>query len=120
MSGREELVKRMSELLKSGASMLSELCPVCRVPLFRLRGGRVVCPKCGRSVFLVRDEVDEARVLVDVTVLDLQRSICERLRVVSSRLLSASSVEEERALGELAVTYLEALERIRRLVGREE
>jgi len=120
VSGRENLVRRMSELLKSGACMLSELCPECRVPLFRLKSGRIICPKCGKSVFLVRDEVDEARVLVDVVVLDLQRAICERLRAVSSRLLSASSVDEEKRLGELAVTYLEALERIRRLVGREE
>jgi len=120
VAGREDLVKRMSELLKSGASMLSELCPECKVPLFRLKGGRIICPKCGKSVFLVRDEVDEARVLVDVAVLDLQRTICERLRLVSSKLMSASSVEEEKKLGELAVTYLEALERIRRLVEREE
>jgi len=62
--GSSELVKRMSELLKAGAAMLAETCPSCGSPLFRLRGGEVICPLHGK-VFLVRsdEEVSTASVI---------------------------------------------------------
>lgn len=62
-----ELVKRMSELLKAGAAMLAETCPSCGSPLFRLRGGEVICPLHGK-VFLVRSE-EEASTASVISVL---------------------------------------------------
>ncbi|MDT7895545.1 MAG: Sjogren's syndrome/scleroderma autoantigen 1 family protein [Desulfurococcales archaeon] len=65
--GSSELVKRMSELLKAGAAMLAETCPSCGSPLFRLRGGEVICPLHGK-VFLVRSD-EEASTASVISVL---------------------------------------------------
>lgn len=62
-----ELVKRMSELLKAGAAMLAETCPSCGSPLFKLRGGEIICPLHGK-VFLVRSE-EEASTASVISVL---------------------------------------------------
>src|SRR6266568_1848526 len=39
----------MADLLKSGATMLSDICPVCGTPLFRVKG-EVFCAKCNKPV----------------------------------------------------------------------
>src|SRR3989442_5690778 len=44
-----EDVKRMADLLKSGATMLSDVCPVCGTPLFKVKG-EVFCAKCNKPV----------------------------------------------------------------------
>lgn len=62
-----DLVKRMSDLLRAGAAMLAETCPSCGSPLFRLRGGEVVCPLHGK-VYLVRSD-EEASTASVVSVL---------------------------------------------------
>ncbi|MCS7368564.1 MAG: hypothetical protein NDF57_02515 [archaeon GBS-70-058] len=45
-------IKEMAELLKEGATMLSYICPDCKVPLFRLKNGIIICPSCKRRVIL--------------------------------------------------------------------
>src|SRR5215472_9911220 len=44
-----EDVRRMADLLKSGATMLSDICPECGTPLFKLKG-ETFCAKCNRPV----------------------------------------------------------------------
>jgi len=39
----------MADLLKSGATMLSDICPVCGTPLFKVKG-EVFCAKCNKPV----------------------------------------------------------------------
>ena len=53
---REEAIKKMAELLRSGATMLAETCPICGSPLFRLKSGEVICPIHGRVYLVSRDE----------------------------------------------------------------
>ncbi len=49
----------MASLLITGASMLSEACPDCHVPLFQ-KDGKTFCPKCKRkAVFVTSDEEAE-------------------------------------------------------------
>jgi len=44
----------MAELLKGGNVMLSDSCPDCKVPLFKLRDGKIICPSCERVVIYVK------------------------------------------------------------------
>jgi UPF0148 protein len=55
----EEAMRRMKQLLQQGAVMLNQTCPICGLPLFRLKNGDVVCPIHGK-VFLVSSD-EEAR-----------------------------------------------------------
>lgn len=53
---KEEAIRKMADLLRSGATMLAETCPICGSPLFRLKSGETVCPVHGRVYIISRDE----------------------------------------------------------------
>ncbi|MEM0365975.1 MAG: Sjogren's syndrome/scleroderma autoantigen 1 family protein [Acidilobaceae archaeon] len=59
-----EIVKRMARLIAEGASMLSETCPICGLPLFKLKTGETVCPAHGR-VWIVTSEAEAEEIEVD-------------------------------------------------------
>lgn len=118
---RDEVVKRMSELLRSGAVMLDIACPLCGTPLFRLRSGEVVCPVHG-SVKVVKSDSEAVEVRSQVVLDRLESLATDRI----SRIMEAMSKEdledeEIKLLGYLE-KWLEVLERARRLkqVAKEE
>ncbi len=65
-------IKRSTELLRQGATMLGLQCPRCGSPLFRLRSGEVVCPIHGRVV-IARSESDVVSASVEASLERLQR-----------------------------------------------
>lgn len=103
--------KYMAELLKSGATMLAETCPVegCHMPLFKLKSGEVVCPVHGR-VYVVKTE-EEAREIFERVGLTSALSKVEDLAL--RRIIELSGTEDADPL-EL-VKWLEVLERVRKL-----
>jgi UPF0148 protein len=62
-----DAMKRMVQLLQQGAVMLAETCPICGLPLFRLKSGEVVCPVHGRVVIVSSDE-EEREVHIEEAV----------------------------------------------------
>lgn len=106
-------VKKMSELLKLGAIMLSEACPICSLPLFKLRSGEVVCPTHGRVQIVKTDE--EVINVGTLTALDelekLAVNTINRLRAGFENGSIEMDLESIRTLG----LWLDILERVRRL-----
>lgn len=84
-----DLVRRMSDLLRAGAAMLAETCPSCGSPLFRLRGGEVVCPLHGK-VYLVRSD-EEASTASVVSVLSRVEDLASTKIVELVRRLSKNN-----------------------------
>ncbi len=117
--GRDEaVVRRMSELLRSGAVMLDMACPLCSAPLFRLKSGEIVCPTHG-SVKVVKD---------DSEAIEIQsRAVLDRLEALAAsrvgELTEMLRREDERELLDRLESWLDVLERVRRLklmASREE
>ncbi len=108
---KQDPVKKMAELLKMGALMLSETCPVkgCNLPLFKMPSGEIICPVHGR-VYIVRTE-EEA---VEVTKTVAMSQVLDSLEDKVLRILDASIREEYPEPTDL-IKWLEVLERIRRL-----
>lgn len=107
--------KIMADLLKSGATMLAETCPVqgCNLPLFRLKSGEVVCPVHGRVYIVKTDE--EAREVYSKA----QRAyVLDELEHVALSniysILKSSDIDPSDL-----IKWLEVLERIRRLKSME-
>jgi UPF0148 protein len=114
MSGSEASIKRMSELLKSGATMLSEACPICSTPLFKLRSGEVICPIHGR-VQIVRSDEELLSVTTINTLDELEKFTINTINRLRKELEEGNSdIKDERDI-KLLNTWLEVLERIRRL-----
>ncbi len=53
-SEKEKVYKRMAELLKAGNAMLADVCPDCKVPLFRMKDGKIICPSCNRVAIYIK------------------------------------------------------------------
>jgi UPF0148 protein len=107
-------VKRMADLLRSGATMLKETCPVCSTPLFRT-GKDTFCAKCNRPVAIVSSVEEEVR-LASQQVLDgLEQAILEKISELNAAIRNERELAPLRELGEAVKTYLSALEQIRRL-----
>jgi len=107
-------VKRMADLLRSGAVMLKETCPVCATPLFRL-GKDTFCAKCNRPVAIVKSAEEEVR-LASQQVLDgLEQAILEKIGELNVAVKNERELVRLRELGEAVKTYLSALEQVRKL-----
>lgn len=104
-----KVMKKMADLLRAGATMLAETCPICGLPLFRLKSGEVVCPIHGR-VYIVRDESEAARVEVEGVLEQLERLVARRISEHIARGGIEGSAEELRSL-------LDVLERVERILS---
>ncbi len=104
-----DVVRKMADLLRAGATMLPERCPLCGLPLFRLRSGEVVCPIHGR-VYIVRDESEVAKITVQGVLEELEKVVARRI----SEALEGAKRGEPRAR-ELS-EWLDVLERAERIL----
>jgi UPF0148 protein len=107
-------VKRMADLLRSGATMLQETCPVCATPLFRL-GKDTFCPKCNRPVTIVKSAEEEVRLASQQVLDNLDQAILEKIAELNAAIKNEHGLAPLRELGEAVKTYLSALEQIRKL-----
>ena len=108
-------LQKMSELLRAGAIMLSETCPKCGSPLFKLKSGEIVCPIHGRVVVVKSDE-ELSRVTVAGVLDALENTITKQLEKVRS---IVEKREPSELVDELRVMlmFLDALERVERIKG---
>ncbi len=108
-------LQKMSELLRAGAIMLSETCPKCGSPLFKLKSGEIVCPIHGRVVVVKSDE-EISRVTVAGVLDALENTITKQLEKVRS---IVEKREPSELVDELRVMlmFLDALERVERIKG---
>ncbi len=112
LSSQSEAVKKMAELLKLGAIMLPQKCPVknCNLPLFRLRSGEIQCPVHGR-VYLVRSDEEAKQVLSKASLMQVLDSLEKRvIEILSKSGSNMISVDYREIIG-----WLEVLERIIRI-----
>ncbi|HEY5620508.1 MAG TPA: Sjogren's syndrome/scleroderma autoantigen 1 family protein, partial [Candidatus Bathyarchaeia archaeon] len=71
-------VKHMADLLKSGATMLSDICPECGSPLFRIKG-EVFCAKCNKPVVYAKATGPQATVSPSHLLESLEQTIMAKL-----------------------------------------
>lgn len=107
-------LQRMSEALRTGATMLSDQCPVCGSPLFKVKD-EIWCLNCNRQVVIVK-EGEEAPSPVDTTLLgDIEGTALAKLREINQQVKDEKTPEKLQELGSLISTWLEVLERLKRI-----
>jgi UPF0148 protein len=104
----------MADLLRSGAVMLKESCPVCATPLFRL-GKDTFCAKCNRPVAIVKSSEDEVRLASQQVLGDLEQTILQKITDLKGAVKNEHEPSSLRSLGEAVNTWLSALEQVRKL-----
>ena len=107
-------VKRMADLLRSGATMLQETCPICATPLFRL-GKDTFCPKCNRPVAIVKSAEEEVKLASQQVLDNLDQAILEKIAELNAAIKNEHGLAPLRELGEAVKTYLSVLDQVRKL-----
>ncbi len=101
-----KVIKIMSQLIAQGAAMLEQTCPICGLPLFRLKSGDVICPLHGK-VYLVSSEEEAREVEIDDAIAKVEYVAAIRARDMVIK-------GEMDGIGDLLM-IVEAAERVRRL-----
>jgi len=107
-------VKKMAELLKSGAAMLSETCPECGTPLFR-KGNETFCPKCNKPVVIIQSAEQESRLMTDRVLGDSEQILLAKIQEMNLAMKNERDPEKLLAYGNTLATWLGAIEKLRRL-----
>jgi UPF0148 protein len=109
-----EDVKRMADLLKSGATMLSDVCPECGSPLFKIKG-EIFCAKCNKPVVYARATGPEATLPPTMLLDSLEQTIIAKITETNEMLKLEKDPERLSAYSNLVFGWLSMLEKIRNL-----
>lgn len=107
-------VKKMAELLKSGAAMLSETCPECGTPLFR-KGNETFCSKCNKPVVIIQSAEQETRLMTDRVLGDSEQILLAKIQELNLAMKNERNPEKLLAYGNALATWLGSIEKLRRL-----
>lgn len=107
-----EQIKKMAELLRSGATMLQDTCPTCSSPLFRFEG-KVFCVKCGPPS--PKPNVVHRSVEIDTMIPQMMSTILNKLKELDVQLSRTTDLQVLCKLAEVVLTLLRALEHLKRL-----
>jgi len=115
MSSNDEVVKKMANLIRAGAQMLQESCPICRTPLVKLKSGEIICPKCERRVYIVKDELEERGLITRLTIQGIEETLTMKLGELNKMLKQTTDLDEMYDVLRVLIAILEAIERIRKI-----
>jgi UPF0148 protein len=110
-------VKKMADLLKSGATMLQESCPECHNPLFR-RGKDTFCPNCNRQVVIIHNAEDETRHRTETVFDSAEQTVLLKIQELNIALKIEKDPEKLVAYGNALSSWLDSIEKLRRLRGQ--
>lgn len=106
----------MADLLKSGATMLSDVCPECGNPLFRVKGD-TFCAKCNKPVVYARATGPQATVSQSVLLETVEQTIVGKISETNALLKLENDPEKLSVYSNLVFGWLSMLEKLRILRG---
>ncbi|MCS7137950.1 MAG: hypothetical protein N3H84_08655 [Candidatus Caldarchaeum sp.] len=114
MSSDSDYIRRMSDALRSGAKMLSEVCPVCNSPLFEV-GGELRCIRCDKPVVKVREESEIMSASTPLILTQLENAISAKIDGLTHLLQRTTEPEEIRQISETITSLVKLFHESRRL-----
>jgi UPF0148 protein len=106
-----EDVKRMADLLKSGATMLSDVCPECGSPLFKVKGD-IFCAKCNKPVVYARATGPQASMSSNMLLDSVEQTIIAKIGETNELLKVEKDPERLAAYSNLVFGWLSMLEKL--------
>jgi UPF0148 protein len=104
----------MADLLKSGATMLSDTCPQCQSPLFKVKN-ELLCVKCNRPVVVVKATEDESNVVAAQALGRLEQTALMKINEINSSLNVENDPARIEKLRLSLLDWLTVVERARKL-----
>ena len=114
MNNKEPPVKRMADLLKSGATMLFEHCPQCGSPLFKIQD-EVWCAACDKKILILKQSEAAPDTSTTTLLSALKATVLAKLQDVHQRVQAESDIENLESLATLLSTWLDLYDKIQKL-----
>lgn len=108
-------IKKMTEALKSGAAMLSEACPQCNSPLFKMPSNEIYCFKCNKKVIIVKTDEEAAKLSLPLGLTQLEETLKIKLRQLEQQIKAETDLEKLQSLMQLTLNGLMIIERIKKI-----
>lgn len=116
----KDVVKRIAELVRAGATLTSYTCPACGTILVKLKSGEHYCAGCDKPVFIARKE-EEAEVVAEVYQVRQVRSAIFRRILEMGDLIEKAPLDELPDLTKTLILLLDAYDKLIRVgIKREE
>ena len=103
----------MADLLKSGAQMLQDHCPVCNSLLFKVKG-EVRCPKCNKRVVTVK-EGEESRLATSSLLDEVEKILLLKIQDSSRLIMEERDIAVLERLSNIVGRWIDMLENVRRM-----
>ena len=107
-------LKKMSELLKSGASMLSKNCPECGSPLFQVEKD-IICAKCNKKVVIVKATEKEDKITEETVLSNVEHTVLSKIKEINTAINSENDREKLILNSQSLSIWLDILDKIRKL-----
>ncbi len=110
----KDVVKRIAQLVRAGATLTSYTCPACGTVLVRLKTGELYCANCERAVVLVKTEEEAQQALEVIQLREVRRIIFDKILQLGKELenLSASEMIDHLRSMSLLLDIYERLSRV--------
>ena len=109
-----DVVKRIAQLVRAGATLTSYTCPVCGTVLVRLKTGELYCANCERTVVLVKSEEEAQQALEVIQLREVRKIVFDKILQLGKELekLSASEMIDHLRSISLLLDIYERLSRV--------
>jgi UPF0148 protein len=90
---------------------------VCSSPLFKLTSGELWCGQCQKQAVFVKEGETEARITRPIAMDSLEYTLLGKIRSIELKIKETDEPDRLQNLGTVLSTFLENLERIKRIRG---
>ncbi|WXG43091.1 MAG: Sjogren's syndrome/scleroderma autoantigen 1 family protein [Promethearchaeati archaeon SRVP18_Atabeyarchaeia-1] len=101
-----EQIKKMAELLRSGATMLQDACPICNSPLFKQKG-KVFCANCGYSTDSAKATSEPDNVMENLSAAN--STVLRKIHELEVEIGKTTDLNKLAQLAEITLKFLEVL-----------
>jgi UPF0148 protein len=100
-------VKKMAELLRQGATMLADACPLCGSPLFKVKND-TFCVKCDRRIIYAESDEEAEAQAAKSLIPELRETLINKLKALNDIIDNETDTEALTKLANLMVLLLQA------------
>ena len=109
-------IKRMADLLMSGATLTDLSCPVCASPLFRLKDGTLWCANDEKKVVIVKEGEEPPKQAAASTAYDkLEATLLAKMQELQGKIEKTEDLDELQKLSTALTELLNSLEKIKNM-----
>jgi UPF0148 protein len=106
----KDSMKKMADLLRNGAKMLGDSCPECGTPIFQLKSGEIICPRCQRPIKYLEKNQDLDKAIQQNS---LELTLINKIHEVQKMLENEKDTNKIKEITETLLVLLEAQKQVK-------